>query len=189
MILLASCGLRITAYAQEGAGIMKKAVMIIPADAYRDEELLKPKAALEKGGVEVKVASTTLGEVKGMLGSKVKPDMLLGDIDIKNFDAVIFVGGSGANQYWDDPLAQQLARDAFNDKRIVAAICIAPVTLANAGILKGRSATVYSSEAGLLTAKGAKYTAKPVERDGNIITASGPAAAEEFAAELLKSLK
>jgi len=70
----------------------------------------------------------------------------------------------------------------------LAAICIAPVTLARAGLLKGRKTTVWSSEAGKLKAAGAVYTGKSLERDGNIITASGPTAAIEFGSQLLKVL-
>jgi protease I len=167
---------------------MKKAVMVIAHDGFRDEELFTPKEILEKNSIEVKVASTDLSPAKGMLGAKVNPDMLVSDINVMDFDAIVFIGGIGANQYWDDPTAQQLAEDFFSTGRVVAAICIAPVTLANAGILKGKRATVWSSEAGQLTAAQANYTGRPVEKDGNIITASGPQAAREFGEDLLRAL-
>lgn len=168
---------------------MKKLVMIIAQDGFRDEELLEPKEILEKQGIEVKVASTTLAQAKGMLGAKVKPDIKVSDINVRDFDAIIFVGGMGASQYWYDPIAHKLAQDAVSTNRIVAAICIAPVTLAEAGILKDKRVTCWSSEAGKLKAKGANYTGRPVEKDGNIITASGPSAARQFAEELLRALK
>lgn len=167
---------------------MKKVAMIIAQDGFRDEELLEPKEALENAGVEVKVASTTLNYAKGMLGAKVKPDILISDINVKDFDAIVFVGGAGSSQYWDDPLAHKLAKDAVTQGKILAAICIAPVTLAKAGVLNGKRATVWSSEAGQLKAGGADYTGRPVEKDGNIITATGPAQAREFGKEILKAL-
>ena len=167
---------------------MKKVVMVIAQGDFRDEELSEPKEILERNGIEVKIASTTLNQVKGVLGTKVKPDLLITDIEIKDFGAIVFVGGGGASQYWDDPVAHKLAQDAINTNRIVAAICIAPVTLARAGILKGKRATVWSSEAGQLEINGANYTARPVEKDGNIITASGPTQALEFGAEVVKAL-
>lgn len=175
-------------FAQERAADMKKTVMIIAQHNFRDEELLQPKALLERNGIGVKVASASLEPAVGMLGARVNPDLLVSDIDIKDFDALVFIGGTGASQYWDDPLAHQLARSAMSTNRIVAAICIAPVTLARAGVLRGRRATVWPSEAGKLKAKGADYTAIGVERDGNIITASGPAEAKQFAEEILKAL-
>jgi protease I len=188
ILFFAAYNLQLTAFAQEEVGNMKKVVMIIAPDSFRDEELAQPKEVLERNGIQVKVASTSLKEAKGMLGAKVKPDILVSDISVKDFDAIIFVGGIGASQYWDDPLAHQLAEDAFNLNRVVAAICIAPVTLAKAGILKGKRATVWSQEAGQLKAAGANYTGEAVEKDGNIITASGPAAAREFGEEISKAL-
>lgn len=174
---------------QEAANMKKKVVMIIAQDGFRDEELLQPKEILEKQGIEVTLASTTLMQAKGMLGAKVKPDILVKDVNVKDFAAVIFIGGAGASLYWDDPLAHKLAQEASNTNKIVAAICIAPVTLAKAGILKAKRATVWSSEAGQLRAYGANYTGRAVEKDGNIITASGPVASSEFGEELVKALK
>jgi protease I len=63
----------------------------------------------------------------------------------------------------------------------VSAICLAPVTLANAGLLLGKRATAYPSAEGFLEWKGAIYTGRPVEIAGTIVTASGPEAVEEFA--------
>ena len=177
------------ALAQGEVSGMKKVVMIIAQDNFRDEELFVPKEILEQNGIEVKIASTSLNPAKGTLGGKAQVDILVQDIDIKNFAALIFVGGSGATQYWDDPLAHKLIKDALALDKVVAAICIAPVTLAKAGILKGRRATVFSSEAALLKANGANYTGSGVEKDGKIITASGPAVAKDFGEEIVKALK
>ena len=166
----------------------KKAVMIIASNNFRDEELLKPREVLEKNGVAVTVASSSLKEATGMLGAKVKPDILFSNINVADYDTVIFVGGSGANEYWDNPTAHKIANDANNAKKIVGAICIAPVTLAKAGLLKNKKATTYSSTTNDIKSTGAKYTGADVERDGNIITASGPAAAQKFGEAIVKAL-
>lgn len=166
----------------------KKAVMIIACNNFRDEELLKPKEVLEKNGVTVTVASSSLKESTGMLGAKVKPDILFTEIHVTNYDAIIFVGGSGSSEYWDNPTAHKIANDANNAKKIVGAICIAPVTLAKAGLLKNKKATTYSSTVADIKSADANYTGADVERDGNIITASGPAAAQKFGEAIIKAL-
>jgi len=181
--------LSISSYSEEGAVEMKKVVMIIAENNFRDEELLHTKEVLEQRGHEVKTASTSLATAKGTLGAQAKPDMLLKDINAGDFDAIVFVGGGGSNQYWNDKVAHKLAKDALGSGKIVAAICIAPVTLANAGILSGRKATVWSSEADKLKAAGANFTGSAVERDGKVITASGPTAARAFGEEIAKALK
>ncbi len=173
---------------EQGGMEMKKVVMIIAQNDFRDEEFLQPKKILEEAGIAVNVASRKTIEARGMLGARVKPDMTIQDIKAQDFDAIIFVGGSGASTYWDDALAHKIAKDAHTAGKIVAAICIAPVTLAKAGLLKNKKCTVWSSEAGKLKSAGANYTGGAVERDGNIITASGPQAAAQFGREIVKAL-
>lgn len=179
----------IFARAQTEAVSMKKAVMVIAHRDFRDEELIETKEVLEKNGIEVKVSSTSLTSAKGVLGTEVIPDILLDEVRAEDFDAVIFVGGSGCEQSWEDSRAHRLAKEAFISNKVVGAICIAPVILAKAGLLKGKKATVFSSEVNLIEAEGAKYTAKSVEKDGNIITAAGPSAAEEFGKEITIAIK
>lgn len=179
-------------YAKEGNVMQsvkgKKAVMIIARSNFRDEELLKPKEVLEKNGVTVTVASSSLKEATGMLGAKVKPDILFTNINVSEYDAVIFVGGSGATEYWDNPTAHKIANDANNAKKIVGAICIAPVTLAKAGLLTNKKATTYSSTVSDIKSAGVKYTGADVERDGNIITATGPTVAQKFGETIVNAL-
>ena len=166
----------------------KKAVMIIAQSNFRGEELLKPKEVLEKNGVIVTVASSSLKESTGMLGAKVKPNILFTNINVADYDAVIFVGGSGASEYWDNPIAHKIANDANNAKKLVGAICIAPVTIAKAGLLTNKKATTYASTVNDIKSSGAKYTGADVDRDGNIISARGPAAAQKFGETLVKAL-
>jgi protease I len=124
-----------------------------------------------------------------MLGKAVKPDLLLKEAKAADYDAVVFIGGSGAGEYWNSPLAHALARSAAEAGRVVGAICIAPVTLANAGLLDGKMATVWPDCRNQLRQKGAQIAADmPVVRDGRIVTGSGPVAAEAFGRELVKAL-
>ena len=166
----------------------KTVVMIVARENFRDEELFEPKRILEEAGARVSVASSSLEPAAGALGGRVEPDLLVTDIDPAEYDAFVFVGGRGAAEYWQDPKAHDIAQQAAQQQRIVAAICIAPVTLANAGLLDGKNATVWQSEAGRLTAKGAVYTGRAVEVDGRIITADGPESAEQFGRALVKAL-
>jgi len=167
---------------------MKKAVMIIAQNEFREEELFQPKEILEKAGIEVQVASVSLDIARGMAGQTFQPQLQMKDLNVKDFDAVIFVGGAGAIQYWDDPLAHKIVQDAYNSGKVIAAICVAPVVLSKAGILIGKRATVWFADSGQLIVGGAKYSRNNVEKDGKIITASGPNASSEFGEELVKAI-
>ena len=61
--------------------------------------------------------------------------------------------------------------------------------MAKSGILKGKRATVFPGDSKELINNGANYTAAPVERDGNIITAAGPQAAGDFGEEIVRALR
>ncbi len=167
----------------------KKVVMIISPDNFRDEELAVPQNILTQQGASVKIASQSMQICKGMLDARVNPDMLISDIKPDKWDALILIGGSGSKIYWDDTSVHAILKDAFKQGKIIGAICLAPVTCANAGILAGKKATVFESEASRLKGKGAEYTGASVQRDGKIITASGPPAAKEFGDAIAAALK
>jgi protease I len=166
----------------------KSILMIIAHQGFRDEEYQEPRQVFEARGATVTVASSSLEVAKGTLGAQVKPDLLLKDVVVGDYAAIVFVGGPGAQEYWNDPVAHNIAQEAVAQSKVLAAICIAPATLAKAGVLQGKKATVFSSEAEELKAWGCNYTGASVERDGLIITADGPQAAGEFAEEIAKAL-
>lgn len=163
-------------------------VMIIAQNNFRDEELTIPKDFLESKEVAVIIACSSKDPANGMFGKKVTPDKTIDEIDMKDFDALILVGGLGASQYFSDKRVHNLALQAYNSKKIVAAICLAPVTLANAGILKGKKATSFNSVRRFITKSGAKYIEEPVVIDGKTITADGPEASLEFAQAIYSAL-
>jgi len=166
----------------------KKVLMVIAPTNFRDEELVEPMTIFRRSGADVTIASKGVERVTGMFGAEAEVDKDLADVRAVDYDAVIFVGGSGAGVYFNDRKAHALATDAFKAGKVVGAICIAPSTLANAGLLKGKKATAFSSEKKNLLKKGAIYTGAAVERDGQIITGRGPEAAEEFGNEVASAL-
>lgn len=171
----------------------KKVAMIIAFKDFKDEEYFVTKEVLEKAGVEVKTVSNKIGQAIGVGGGDTQVDLLSENLNSVDFDAIVFVGGPGAPKDLDNENSYALARTTIAQDKVLAAICISPVILAKAGVLKGKKATVWSSALNtgpikILKENGAAYEAKQVVRDGKIITANGPAAAEEFGQEILQAL-
>jgi len=166
----------------------KKVVMVIAPKDFRDEELAEPRRILSEAGAQVVVACSGTSPASGMLGAKVTPDIEYTTINPEDYDGLVFIGGYGAKQYFDDGKSHDLARKSFEGGKVVAAICIAPSILANAGILSGKKATAFPCEEENLKAKGATYTGEDVTVDGKLVTGKGPEAAVGFGEALLKSL-
>ncbi|MBN3033290.1 MAG: DJ-1/PfpI family protein [Candidatus Saganbacteria bacterium] len=166
----------------------RKALMIIAFEHFRDEEYAEPKKVLEDAGFAVTTASVKTGTAKGKYGMEAPVDIALKDVKAEDYDTVVFVGGPGSHGYFNDPAAQAIAREAHDAGKIVAAICAAPSILANAGLLKGRAATGFPDQGPNLKAKGARFTGRGLEIDGNIITADGPAHAGEFGEAIVKGV-
>jgi len=171
----------------------KKVAMIIAFRDFRDAEYFIPKEILESAGVDVIAVSTRKGLTIGADGGEIRTDVSIGEINPENFDAIVFVGGPGALDYLDNQTSYDLAKETVKKGRILAAICISPVILANAGVLKGKKATVWASPLDrnpirILKNGGAIYEDNPVVLDGRIVTANGPEAAEEFGKTLVSLL-
>jgi len=169
---------------------MKKAVFVVAKNGFRDEELFHTREELEKAGVGTVVASSSRGECFGKLGGKADAELALGEVDPGEYDAIVFVGGPGSAQYFNDRTALGLAKRFKAAGKTVAAICIAPNILANAGVLKGVRATCFPDPEVKenFKEKGVKYSQEPVVADGKIVTADGPASAREFGKKIAETV-
>ncbi|PIV41945.1 MAG: hypothetical protein COX92_02410 [Candidatus Nealsonbacteria bacterium CG_4_10_14_0_2_um_filter_40_15] len=171
----------------------KSVVMVIAFKNFRDEEYFVPRQILYVAGADVKTASTQKGLASGAEGGQAQVDLLISEINLADFDAVVFIGGPGALEYLDNEDSYKLIKDTVSQGKLLAGICIAPTILAKAGALEGKKATVYStpmdkSAVKILEDNGAIYEEKFVVADGRIITGSGPEAAEEFAMKVTEVL-
>jgi len=179
-----------TAAPASGVLAGKEIAMIISFDQFKDSELLVPKKLFEAEGAMVTIASSRIGMAKGTDGTTIKSELPFTSLKITIFDAVVFVGGQGCSAYWHNPVAHGIAQETVRQGKILGAICWAPIILANAGVLKEKKATVFNSgkEAVILQEKGCSFTGEAVTKDGHIITANGPLAAEPFAKSIIGAL-
>jgi protease I len=159
----------------------KKIIIVVAQNNFCDTEYHRSRTVFESFGFDCKIASSEMSSAVGMEGSYVQPDMIIHEIDIKNYHAFCLIGGVGCTEYWHDKSVHKIAVNAHKEGLLLCAICLAPIILANAGLLKGVYTSVYPSAASYITRKGAYFSEKPVEVKNNIITANGPESAELFA--------
>jgi len=165
-----------------------KVVMIIAQEDFRDEEYFETKKVIEDAGVKVVTASVEKGSCNGKLGAKAEAELGLRDVMVYDYKAVVIVGGPGALGLGRYPEFNHIIKTADSAGLVVAAICIAPVLLANAGLLIGKKATVYATDESLeaLRAGEAKYDNAEVIVDDNIITGRDYHAPKQFGEEIVK---
>jgi len=172
----------------------KKVVIIIAFTDFKDEEYFIPKEILEESGIKVVTASNSKGIARSIAKKETKVDISLDELNVADYDAIVFIGGPGCVENLDNQTSYQIAKEAIKQDKVLAAICISPIILAKAGVLKGKKATVWSNPADkspieILEQNKAVYEDKDVVVDGRIITACGPEAAEEFGKAIVESLK
>lgn len=165
-----------------------KIAMLIAHTGFRDEEFLIPKEIFEAAGLEVVVVSNQAGEAVGQYGAVVRVNSVVHGIHADDFAAVVLVGGSGVNVFYNDSELFRILHDFLHQRKVIAAICSAPVILANAGLATSKKVTAFAGDKSLIEAAGAYFTGKTIENDGLVITASGPEFAKEFADEVLRAM-
>ncbi len=167
----------------------KSALLVIASHNFRDEEYEAVRERLEKQGYQVRVASTVKERAGGLAGLEVDPDLLIDEVNPDDFQVIVFIGGSGACQYWHDAVAHDIARRAARNGRVLGALSHAPVVLAVAGVLRGRKATGHASIYEKVSTEHGEFTGNRVEREGNVITGEGGRRVGEFADALLQALQ
>ncbi|PIS47614.1 MAG: DJ-1 family protein [Elusimicrobia bacterium CG08_land_8_20_14_0_20_51_18] len=170
-------------------GKMKKVALFIAYQGFRDEEYAEPKRVLEAAGIKVDTVSTALGKARGKIKITADVDKLVKDVRPEEYSCLALVGGPGALEQLDTPEIHGLFSGFLASGKPIAAICISPVILGRAGLLKGRKATVWEGGAEELKKAGAVYTGNGVEIDGKIITADGPASAAEYGRAIVEMIK
>jgi 4-methyl-5(b-hydroxyethyl)-thiazole monophosphate biosynthesis len=134
-------------------------------------------------------------EIKTTFGLTLKPSKLLQDIHLDDYDAIAIPGGFEPAGFYDDALSEPflMAIKHFNHSgKPIASVCVSSIALGHAGILINRWATTYHQLGGKrkqqLEQTGAKFVDRPVVKDQNIITSTGPGTALEVAFLLLEEL-
>jgi len=134
-------------------------------------------------------------EIKTTFGLTLKPSKLLQDIDLDDYDAIAIPGGFEPAGFYDDALSEPFLQviKYFNQyDKPIASVCVSSIALGHAGILTGKKATTYHQLGGQrkhqLEQTGAVFVDRPVVKDQNIITSTGPGTALEVAFLLLEEV-
>ncbi|HRK77026.1 MAG TPA: DJ-1/PfpI family protein [Thiobacillus sp.] len=162
-------------------------VLVPLADGCEELEAVTIIDLLRRAGVEVVTAGLKPGIVKASRDVQLVPDVTL-DVALQDdYDMVVLPGGMpGAAHLKEDARILALLKKMAAAGKYTAAICAAPMVLAEAGVLDGKQATSYP---GFLDAlPGVTVSAAAVVQDGKVLTSRGPGTAMDFALALVEVL-
>ncbi|HOP62151.1 MAG TPA: DJ-1/PfpI family protein [Spirochaetota bacterium] len=161
--------------------------IIVPlAEGFEEIEAVTIIDTLRRAGVDTVTASLNKQVVTGAHGIPVTADSVLGSDE--NFSGIVLPGGMpGSTNLKNDQRIISLIQKIYNKGGVAAALCAAPIVLAEAGILNGKKYTCYPGFEDEIGKN--NYLSEPVITDGNIITGKGPACALPFALKITEILK
>jgi len=162
-------------------------VLVPLADGCEELEAVTLIDLLRRAGIEVVTAGLKPGIVKASRGVQLVPDVTL-DVALQDgYDMVVLPGGMpGAANLKADARIIDLLKTMAAAGKYTAAICAAPMVLAEAGVLDGKQATSYPGF--LDTLPGVTVSAAAVVQDGKVLTSRGPGTAMDFALALIEVL-
>ena len=161
-------------------------VYVFLADGFEIIEALAPVDMLRRAKIEVKTVGVTGNSVTSSCGVEVKADVLINEIG-DDFDAIVLPGGMpGTINLENNKIVQNIIDIAYNNKKLICAICAAPSILGHKGLLNGLEAISFPGFEDALT--GAKISADYVAVSENIITAKGAGVATEFGLKIVEML-
>jgi len=156
-------------------GLSGKRVAMLLEDEFDDRELLGSLDALRSAGATVVLVGPMAGRAyHSRRGEAVTADLAAGQAKAGDFDAVVIPGGHAPDKMRLRHAMVDLARDAMDAGKPVAAICHGPQVLISANALRGRTLTCWPSIAIDVKNAGGLYVDKPVVEDGNLITSRKP---------------
>jgi len=166
-----------------------KKVIVLVEDLYQELEVWYPLLRMREEGAQVTVVGTEAGTTyRSKTGYPVTSDAASGKIAAADYDGVIIPGGYAPDIMRRHPATVKLVRDAFEQDRVVAAICHAGWMLASADILKGRKVTGFFAIRDDLVHAGAQYEDAEVVVDGRLITSRKPEDLPAFCREIIRVL-
>ena len=171
--------------------LSNKRVALLVENEFEDSELTGPLEALRAAGATVTIVGPTAGAAfKGKRGDAVvTADLAAGAARMKDFDALVIPGGHAPDKMRMRHAMVDLARDAMEANKPVAAICHGPQVLISANALRGRTLTCWPSIAIDVKNAGGLYVDKPVVEDGNLITSRKPDDVPMFSEAILRALE
>src|SRR6266508_6726812 len=167
---------------------MNKSILSFVDDLYEDLELWYPKLRLEEAGYTTRLAGLDLKSYRGKNGYPAAAEALISEVKSTDFLGLLVPGGFMPDKLRREPKVLSLAREFFEQGKLVAFICHGGWIPISAKILNGRRATGSRGIKDDLENAEAVWVDEPVVVDGNLISGRTPRDLAPFAAAIVEFL-
>lgn len=176
--------------ANELNGRMKIAVLVAN-EGVEQVELTEPVKALREAGAEVELIAPEGGEIQAFnhldKGDTFAVDRLVAESAADEYDALVLPGGvANPDHLRTIDAAVEFARDFFEQGKPVGAICHAPWTLVEAGVVEGRTLTSWPSLRTDIENAGGIWVDEQVRVDRGLVTSRKPDDLPAFNAKIIE---
>ncbi len=156
-----------------------KKIAFLAADMVEQVELTEPWKALEEAGAELELVSIKGGKIQGLnhydKADTFKVDKTAEEADAADYDGLVLPGGVGnPDNLRQDENAVHFVRGFFEQGKPVGAICHAPWTLVEAGVVRGRTLTSFPSLQTDIRNAGGTWVDEEVHVDQGLVTSRKP---------------
>ena len=174
------------------ADLTGRTIAFLATDGVERVELTEPWDAVRAAGGTPRLVALEPGSIKSFdhldPAATFDVDVTLDDAGAADFDGLVLPGGvSNPDRLRTEPGAVAFVRDFFTAGKPVAAICHAPWTLIEAGVVEGRRLTSWPSLQTDLRNAGAEWSDEEVVVDQGLITSRSPDDLDAFCATAVEA--
>jgi protease I len=168
-----------------------KTIAFLATHGVEQVELTQPWESIQSAGAEVHLISLESGEIQGFnhldKGDTFRVDRTVDSAKASQYDGLCLPGGVAnpdALRMNDD--AVRFVREFFEQAKPVAAICHAPWTLVEAGVVEGRTLTSWPSLRTDIENAGGTWMDEEVCVDTGLVTSRKPDDLDAFCAKAVE---
>jgi len=169
----------------------KRIAFLVAPEGTEQVELTEPWNAIERAGGTPELISTDSGEIQAFnhldKADTFPVDRTVTDASASDYDGLVLPGGVANPDFLrTDEDAVAFVRAFFEGRKPVGAICHAPWTLVEAGVLEGRTITSWPSLQTDIRNAGGTWVDEEVVVDGQLVSSRKPDDLPAFCATVVE---